>query len=118
MTAIDMFIMTMTGGNRIVDTTGETVVRRARKTDNDSWFPIKYVTSTNNVAPNTVTPYSDTALYFYNTAFGFNVATISTTHAMAAAAGSRPASRTAVRVCSLDARRAGRQQLRHLRLVS
>ncbi len=78
MTAIDMFIMTMTGGNRIVDTTGgsaETVVRRARKTDNDSWFPIKYVNSGTNVAPNTVTPYSDATLYFYNTAFGFNVGT-------------------------------------------
>jgi type IV pilus assembly protein PilY1 len=76
MTAIDMFIMTMTGGNRIVDTTTETVVRRARKTDNDSWFPIKYVNSTTNVDPATVTPFTGySALYFYNTAFGFNVAT-------------------------------------------
>lgn len=75
MTAIDMFIMTMTGGNRIVDSTTETVVRRARKTHNDSWFPIKYVNSGTNVAPNTVTPYNDSALYFYNTDFGFQVAT-------------------------------------------
>ena len=31
--------------------------------------------SSTNVAPNTVTPYSDATLYFYNTAFGFNAGT-------------------------------------------
>jgi type IV pilus assembly protein PilY1 len=103
MTAIDMFIMTMTGGNRIVDAIGssaETVVRRARKTDNDSWFPVKYVNSTNNVAPNTVTPYSDSTLYFYNTAFGFNVATSFDDARNGSGGGFKASFTTAVRVCS------------------
>ena len=73
MTAIDMFTWTMTGGNRVVDSTSETVVRRARKQDNNSWFPRKVVNSTINVAPNTVTPYSNTTLFIHNTAYGFNV---------------------------------------------
>ncbi len=103
MTAIDMFIMTMTGGNRIVDTTGgtaETVVRRARKTDNDSWFPIKYVSSGTNVAPSTVTPYGDATLYFYNTAFGFNVGTTFDEATKATGTGFKGAFTTAVQVCS------------------
>jgi type IV pilus assembly protein PilY1 len=103
MTAIDMFIMTMTGGNRIVDTTGgsaETVVRRARKTDNDSWFPIKYVSSATNVAPDTVTPYADATLYFYNTAFGFNVGTTFDEATKATGTGFKGAFTTAVQVCS------------------
>lgn len=103
MTAIDMFIMTMTGGNRIVDTAGasaETVVRRARKTDNDSWFPIKYVAAANNVAPSTVTQYSDSALYFYNTTFGFNVGTTFDAARNGSGAGFKASFTTAVRVCS------------------
>lgn len=103
MTAIDMFIMSMTGGNRIVDTTGgsaETVVRRARKTDNDSWFPIKYVNSGTNVAPNTVTPYTDSTLYFYNTAFGFNVGTDFAQTRAGSGSGFKASFTTAVRVCS------------------
>jgi len=103
MTAIDMFIMTMTGGNRIVDTSGgsaETVVRRARKTDNDSWFPIKYLTSGTNVAPNTVTPYGDSALYFYNTTFGFNVATSFDDARNGSGGGFKGSFTTAVQVCS------------------
>jgi len=102
MTAIDMFIMTMTGGNRIVDTIGgsaETVVRRARKTDNDSWFPIKYIDAGTNVAPNTVTPYSDATLYFYNTTFGFNVATSFADARSGSGTGFKAAFTTAVRVC-------------------
>ncbi|MEQ1527717.1 MAG: hypothetical protein ABL925_00260, partial [Methylococcales bacterium] len=53
MTAMDMFTWTMTGGNRVVDTANNnTVVQRARKTDNDSWFPHKLISATqNNVAP-------------------------------------------------------------------
>ena len=46
MTAIDMFIMDDDGRQphrRHHWRSAETVVRRARKTDNDSWFPIKYV---------------------------------------------------------------------------
>jgi type IV pilus assembly protein PilY1 len=103
MTAIDMFIMTMTGGNRIVDTAGasaETVVRRARKTDNDSWFPIKYVDSGTNVAPSSVTPYSDATLYFYNTTFGFNVATSFDEARAGSGTGFKASFTTAVRVCS------------------
>ena len=93
----------MTGGNRIVDTTGgsaETVVRRARKTDNDSWFPIKYVNSGKNVAPNTVTPYSDATLYFYNTTFGFNVGTTFDEARNGSGTGFKGAFTTAVRVCT------------------
>src|SRR6185295_11190885 len=100
MTAIDMFIMTMTGGNRIVDSTTETVVRRARKTDNDSWFPIKYANSSTNVAPDTVTPYSDATLYFYNTTFGFNVATSFDDARSGSGTGFNASFTTAVQVCS------------------
>ena len=103
MTAIDMFIMSMTGGNRIVDTIGgsaETVVRRARKTDNDSWYPIKYIDSGTNVAPDTVTPYSDSTLYFYNTAFGFNVGTDFAQTKAGSGSGFKASFTTAVRVCS------------------
>lgn len=100
MTAIDMFIMSMTGGNRIVDSTTETVVRRARKTDNDSWFPIKYLNSGTNVAPNTVTQYTDNTLYFYNTAFGFNVATNFADAKSGSGGGFKASFTTAVRVCS------------------
>ena len=100
MTAIDMFIRTMTGGNRIVDSTTETVVRRARKTHNDSWFPIKYVNSGSNVAPSTVTPYSDSALYFYNTDFGFNVATNFDDARAGSGGGFKGNFATQVRVCS------------------
>lgn len=100
MTAIDMFIMSMTGGNRIVDTTTETVVRRARKTDNDSWFPIKYVSAGTNVAPSLVTEYVDSELYFYNTAFGFNVATNLAEAKSGSGANVKGSFTTAVRVCS------------------
>ena len=77
MTAIDEFIWTMTGGNRIVDTTSETVIRRARKENNDSWFPHKLLNPTYNVAPSTVTPFpdSDSDIFIYNTDWGINVGT-------------------------------------------
>jgi type IV pilus assembly protein PilY1 len=68
MTAIDMFIMSMTGGDRVVDTTSETVVKRARKQDNNSWFPRKVLNATINVAPSTVTPYTDATLFIHNRA--------------------------------------------------
>ncbi|HEY7639393.1 MAG TPA: PilC/PilY family type IV pilus protein [Steroidobacteraceae bacterium] len=102
MTAIDMFIRTMTGGNRIVDTatTNGSVVRRARKTNNDSWFPIKYVNSGTNVAPNTVTPYSDATLYIYNTDFGFNVGTNFADTKGGGGSGFKASFTTAVRVCT------------------
>jgi type IV pilus assembly protein PilY1 len=64
MTAIDEFIFSMTGGNRVIDTPAATVVRRAFS--HPSWFPLKVVNSTLNVAPSTVTPYTDTTLYIEN----------------------------------------------------
>ncbi len=75
MTAIDMFIMTMTGGNRDTDTTSLTVIKRARKQNNNSWFPRKVLNSTVNAAPSTVTPYSNTTLFIHNTDWGFDVGT-------------------------------------------
>lgn len=75
MTAIDMLIKTMSGGNRTTDTTSETVVQRARKTNSDGWFPYKYLNSSINVAPSTVTPFSSSTLIIYNTDFGLRVGT-------------------------------------------
>jgi len=51
MTAIDMFIITMTGGNRIVDTETDTVLERARAHTNISWYPIKYLPNASGSAP-------------------------------------------------------------------
>jgi len=51
MTAIDMFIWTMTGGNRIVDTTSSTILERARVHNNSSWYPVKYIEDASNVSP-------------------------------------------------------------------
>ncbi len=76
MTAMDMFVWTMTGGNRIndgADTT--TVIRRTRKHNNNSWFPHKMVSSTRNVAPSTVTPWSSRKIYIHNTDFGVEFGT-------------------------------------------
>ncbi|NOT10421.1 MAG: hypothetical protein HOP23_01060 [Methylococcaceae bacterium] len=76
MTAIDMFVWPMTGGNRIVDNADNTtVIRRMRKENNDSWFPHKLITATQNVAPSTVTPWSDSKIFIYNTNFGVNFGT-------------------------------------------
>lgn len=75
MTAMDMFVWTMTGGNRVVDATTETVIRRTRKHNNDSWFPPKRVDSSDNVAPSTVTPWSDDTIHITNTAFGVKFGT-------------------------------------------
>lgn len=66
MTAMDSFIYTMTGGNRVVDTTSLTVVERAKKVASDSWFPYKYFTETDGVSPNDVTPYGGTEIYINN----------------------------------------------------
>jgi type IV pilus assembly protein PilY1 len=66
MTAFDMFTLTMTGGNRVADTTSLTVIERTKRESNDSWFPRKIVTSSQNVAPSTVTPWSDSTIYIRN----------------------------------------------------
>ncbi len=75
MTAIDEFIWAMTGGNRVVDTTSETVIRRSRKTNNDNWFPRKVLDASVNVAPSTVTPFTDGTIWIHNTDFGMDVGT-------------------------------------------
>ncbi len=75
MTAIDEYIWTMTGGNRLIDTTSLTVIRRARKQNDDNWFPYKLLKSTYNVAPSTVTPFSDSDIFIYNTDWAINVGT-------------------------------------------
>lgn len=51
MTAIDMFIWTMTGGDREVDDPIQTVLQRARAHTNESWFPIKYVADASGATP-------------------------------------------------------------------
>jgi len=66
MTAMDAFLYTMTGGNRVTDTTALTVIERAMKYNNNGWFPYKMVRSTQNVAPSTVTPWSSTKIYIKN----------------------------------------------------
>lgn len=99
MTAIDMFVQTMTGGNRIVDTTSETVIRRARKHHNDSWFPIKAIGSGINVAASTIGPFSaSSTVYFYNTDFGFRAST--NFDSARNGSGTYIDLRTAVRVCT------------------
>ncbi|MEE9338527.1 MAG: PilC/PilY family type IV pilus protein, partial [Methylococcaceae bacterium] len=75
MTAIDMFIVTMTGGNRVVDLTDETIIRRARKQNSDSWFPYKRVATSVNVNPSSVTPFTGSDYYIYNTSFGVQFGT-------------------------------------------
>lgn len=76
MTAMDMFVWTMTGGNRIVDNADNTtVIRRMRKQNSDSWFPHKLISAARNVAPSTVTPWNDTKIYIHNTDFGVEFGT-------------------------------------------
>ncbi|WP_158269637.1 pilus assembly protein [Desulfonatronum sp. SC1] len=70
MTANDAFVWTMTGGDRVQDTESITVVQRARKYNNDSWFPHKLVNSTRNVAPSTIMPWNVTNVYVNNTDTG------------------------------------------------
>lgn len=65
MTAIDEFIWAMTGGKRLVDTKALTVIGRAHKINNASWYPDKRVSTSDNVDPSTVTPFSGT-IYIRN----------------------------------------------------
>lgn len=51
MTAIDMFIWTMTGGNRYKDDTSSTILERARATHKPHWFPVKYIEDASKVTP-------------------------------------------------------------------
>ncbi|MCW8889494.1 MAG: PilC/PilY family type IV pilus protein [Sedimenticola sp.] len=68
MTAMDAFLYTMTGGNRVTDTMSLTVVERAKKHNQSShnWFPIKFIGTSRNVSPSTVTPYSGSAIFILN----------------------------------------------------
>ncbi len=75
MTAMDAFVFTMTGGNRVVDTDSLTVVERAKKHNNSSWFPHKYFTTTDGVSPSMVTPYSNSAIYIRNDAWAVDFGT-------------------------------------------
>jgi type IV pilus assembly protein PilY1 len=70
MTAIDEFRWALTGGDRYVDTTTETVIVRASATSNSSWFPVKRLNAGVNVAPSTVTPYADADIYLTNHGLG------------------------------------------------
>ncbi|MGI1669560.1 MAG: hypothetical protein K6L74_04475 [Neptuniibacter sp.] len=69
MTAMDMFVYTLTGGNRIVDNTGSnavTVIKRARRQQDDDWFPNKWITSSENTEPRYVTRWNNTDIYVFN----------------------------------------------------
>ena len=68
MTAADMFAWTMTGGDRVVDTSTQTIIERARKADDDDLFPTKLVTSAHNVVPSTVLLTGSTPIYVTNEA--------------------------------------------------
>ncbi len=77
MTAIDEFRWALTGGNRQTDTTALTVLERGNMGlgKGDSWYPVKMITATSNVAPSTVTPYSDSKIYIYNHGYQMDVGT-------------------------------------------
>lgn len=62
MTAVDIFSVAMTGGNRVIDTSSTTVLEGARRHTNKSWFPSKIISKQLNVAPSTVTPYTADAI--------------------------------------------------------
>ena len=59
MTSIDMFIMTTTGGNRLIDessgSNAKTVIKKAKAT---GFFHKKYISGTENTAPYKVTPHN------------------------------------------------------------
>ncbi|MFN3333381.1 MAG: pilus assembly protein PilY, partial [Caldilinea sp.] len=46
-----MFIWTMTGGDREIDSTTETILRRAQAIGNVNWFPIKYIANASGQTP-------------------------------------------------------------------
>lgn len=77
MTAMDMFVWTMTGGNRVIDQIGnKTVIRRTRRHNNGNWFPHKFVGNFPSlVSPSTVTPWSNGRIFIENTDFGVRFGT-------------------------------------------
>ncbi len=88
MTAIDEFRWALTGGNRVVDNTTETVVERANMglSAGHGWYPYKAISASspyNNVAPSTVTPYSDSTIFIYNHGYQFDIGTSAGGHQLA-----------------------------------
>ncbi len=63
-TAIDMYIWTMTGGNRVKDTKSKTIIRQAARAN--WWFQPKRISASDNVAPSTVTPWNVSELRIIN----------------------------------------------------
>lgn len=84
MTAIDEFRWALTGGHRVpaLDTATLTVLERANQTlgKGHIWYPVKKISASINVAPSTVTPYSDTTLYIYNRGTQMDVGTTTATN--------------------------------------
>ncbi len=80
MSAIDELRWALTGGYRHVDNSTETVLERAN-VDPDRFpqghrvWQVKIVGSAYNVAPSTVTPYSDSTIYIWNHDYRFDVGT-------------------------------------------
>ena len=80
MTAIDIYILTMTGGRRIEDTTSRTVLQRSL---GSGFFHNKVLDPANNVAVNTVTPVSTSWAHInrrYDSAFDFQTSSGTTTY--------------------------------------
>ena len=77
MTATDEFRWALNGGTRVTDTTTVTVLERSEMGlgAGHSWFPHKTLNATDNVAPSTVTPYSDTNIWFRSIGTQLNVGT-------------------------------------------
>lgn len=77
MTATDEFRWALTGGTRQTDTTTTTVLERSVMGlgAGHSWYPHKRLNAGENVAPSSVTPYSDATIYFRNHGTQLNVGT-------------------------------------------
>lgn len=92
MTATDEFRLALTGGTRSTDDTNLTVLERSVMGlgTGSNWFPQKKLDASDNVAPSSVTPYSNSTLYFKNHGIQFDVGTSVT--------GSQVASNINVRV--------------------
>ncbi len=81
MTAIDIYMLTLTGGRRVEDTTSRTVIERTL--GNSSFFHDKVLDAANNVAPSTVTPYTGVWAHINrrtDSAFDFQTSSGTTTY--------------------------------------
>ncbi len=80
MTAIDTYMLTMTGGRRIVDTTSRTVIQRSL---GSGFFHNKVLDPANNVAVDTVTPFNTSWAHINrrtDSAFDFQTSSGTTTY--------------------------------------